>query len=319
MYKYIIRRLLLFVSSLLGVSLAIFLLLRIIPGDVAAVLLAGPTGEADYTQADLIELRETLGLDKPIPVQYGIWMWNMTRGDFGDSFVEQRPVRDMVMERFPVTIELAAFTLIIIVGIAVPVGIIAALKQDTMTDYVLRGIAILGLAAPSFWIGLMVILFLSIVFGWLPPIGFYHLWDDPAKSFQQLIFPSLALGFAINGLLLRMTRAQLLEVLREDYIRTARAKGLREQAVVLRHALRNALIPVVTVGGFLVAGLLSGSVAIELIFNLPGMGRTLITAVNTRDFPVIEIFVLFVALLYLSINLLIDLSYAWLDPRIRYE
>ncbi len=319
MRKYIIRRLALFIPSLIGASIGIFVLLRVIPGDVAAVILSGPSGEASFTREQVEDLRHELGLDRPIAVQYLDWVWGMVRLDMGTSFQDNYPVARTLKERFPRTLQLTVMTLVVIVGIAIPVGILAALKQDTWLDYALRGMAIIGLAAPSFWVGLIVVLVLSRYFDYLPPLGFVDLWDNPVVGFQQLIFPALALGFSTNGLLLRITRAQLLEVLREDYIRTARAKGLRERLVVLRHAVRNALLPVVTIGGFLVAGLLSGSVAIELIFGIPGMGQALITAIRLRDLPVVEVFVMFVVLLYLVINLVIDISYALLDPRIRYE
>ncbi len=319
MRQYIIRRLLLFIPSIIGASLGIFLLMRIIPGDVAALILSGDSGESDYTQEEVEELRHELGLDKNVLVQYGDWMWGMMRLDMGTSFLDNYPVSQTLRERFPRTLQLGALTLAVILIIAVPIGILAALKQDTFVDYILRGVAIVGLAAPSFWVGLMVVLILSKWFNYFPPLGFVNLWDDPVVGIQQLIFPAVALGFAINGLLLRITRAQLLEVLREDYVRTARAKGLRERAVVMRHAVRNAMLPVVTVMGFLVAGLLSGSVAIELIFGIPGMGQTLIQAVRLRDLPIVEGFVLFVVVLYLVINLVIDISYAWLDPRVRYD
>ncbi len=319
MRKYIIRRLALFIPSLIGASIGIFVLLRVIPGDVAAVILSGPSGEASFTREQVEDLRHELGLDRPIAVQYLDWVWGMVRLDMGTSFQDNYPVARTLKERFPRTLQLTVMTLVVIVGIAIPVGILAALKQDTWLDYALRGMAIIGLAAPSFWVGLIVVLLRSRYFDYLPPLGFVDLWDNPVVGFQQLIFPALALGFSTNGLLLRITRAQLLEVLREDYIRTARAKGLRERLVVLRHAVRNALLPVVTIGGFLVAGLLSGSVAIELIFGIPGMGQALITAIRLRDLPVVEVFVMFVVLLYLVINLVIDISYALLDPRIRYE
>ena len=319
MRQYIIRRILLFFPSLIGASLAIFILLRIIPGDVAAVILAGDSGESDYTREEVEELRHELGLDKNIMLQYRDWMWGVIRLDMGTSFLDNYPVADTLKQRLPRTLQLAGLTLVVILGIAIPIGIIAALKRDTWVDYILRGIAILGLAAPSFWVALMLVLIISKYFNYFPPLGFVNLWDEPTVSFQQLIFPAAALGFATNGLLLRITRAQLLEVLHEDYIRTARAKGLRERVVVLRHAVRNSLLPVVTIGGFLVAGLLSGSVAIELIFGIPGMGQTLIQAVRIRDLPIVEVFVLFVVLVYLVLNLIIDISYAWLDPRVRFD
>jgi peptide/nickel transport system permease protein len=202
--------------------------------------------------------------------------------------------------------------------IAIPIGIIAAVRQDGWLDFILRTFAIVGLAMPSFFVGLLVILGLSVYIGWLPPVGFTSLWDDPITSIQQLLLPAVALGFSSNGLLLRITRTQLLEVLREDYVRTARAKGLTERVVIMKHAVRNALLPVVTVGGTQIGFLFSGTIVIETLFNLPGLGRGLINALNTRDLPVIQIYIMYFALVALVANLIVDLTYAWLDPRIRY-
>lgn len=319
MRKYIIRRLLLFIPTLVGVSIAIFLLLRVIPGDVAEVILAGPGGEASYTPQEVGELRERLGLNRPLYLQYVYWVSDLVRGDLGTSFATRRPIAQELKRQFPVTLQLALFTMVVVSLIAIPVGVLAAVKRDSVVDYVLRGIAILGLAAPSFFVGLVVVLIVSRYFEWLPPLGYAHIWNEPFKGFQQLIVPAIALGFSSNGLLLRMTRTQLLEVLREEYVRTARAKGLTENVVIVRHAMRNALLPVVTVGGLQIGGLFSGAVVIETIFNLPGVGRGLIQAVFTRDLPLIEAYVMYFAVVALVANLLVDLTYGWLDPRIRYE
>ena len=318
MRKYILRRVLLFVPTLLGVALVIFILLRILPGDVAVQILAGPNGEAEYTQEDLERLRERLGLNDPVHVQFVNWIWDFARGDLGHSFATNRPVWGELKRQFPVTLQLAFLTAIVVTVIAIPIGIIAAVKQDGWLDYILRTFAIIGLAMPSFFVGLLVILGLSVYVGWLPPVGFTSLWQDPVKSIQQLILPAVALGFSSNGLLLRITRTQLLEVLREDYVRTARAKGLAERVVIMKHAVRNALLPVVTVGGTQIGFLFSGTIVIEILFNLPGLGRGLINALNTRDLPVIQIYIMYFALVALVANLIVDLTYAWLDPRIRY-
>ena len=318
MRKYILRRVLLFVPTLLGVALVIFILLRILPGDVAVQILAGPNGEAEYTQEDLERLRERLGLNDPVHVQFVNWIWDFARGDLGHSFATNRPVWGELKRQFPVTLQLAFLTAIVVTSIAIPIGIIAAVKQDGWLDYILRTFAIIGLAMPSFFVGLLVILGLSVYVGWLPPVGFTSLWQDPVKSIQQLILPAVALGFSSNGLLLRITRTQLLEVLREDYVRTARAKGLAERVVIMKHAVRNALLPVVTVGGTQIGFLFSGTIVIEILFNLPGLGRGLINALNTRDLPVIQIYIMYFALVALVANLIVDLTYAWLDPRIRY-
>ena len=318
MRKYVLRRLFLFVPTLVGVSIAVFVLMRIIPGDIAALILSGPSGELTYTQEDVEELREQMGLNQPIYVQYTAWMWEFIRGDLGRSFVTKREIADQIKRQMPITVQLAMFSLVVISIISIPIGVLAAVRQDSFVDYILRGFAILGLAMPSFFVALLVVLFLSTVFNWSTPLGFVHLWEEPTKSFQQLIFPAIALGFASSGLLVRMTRAQLLEVLREDYVRTARAKGLGEKAVVLRHAVRNALLPVITIGGTQIGFLFSGTVIIETIFNLPGVGRGLITALNSRDLPAIQVYIMYFAMIALVANLIVDLTYAWLDPRIRY-
>ena len=319
MRKYIARRILLFIPTLAGVSIGVFLLLRVIPGDVAQVILAGPSGEASYTLQDVEELREKLGLNDPLYLQYGNWVSDLVRGDLGTSFATRRPIAQELKRQFPVTLQLAFFTMVVVSLIAIPIGVLAAVKQDSAADYILRGIAILGLAAPTFFVGLVVVLVVSRYIGWLPPLGYVHIWDQPFKGFQQLIFPALVLGFSSNGLLLRMTRTQLLEVLREDYVRTARSKGLSENVVIVRHAMRNALLPVVTVGGLQLGGLFTGAVIVETIFNLPGIGRGLIQGVFSRDLPLIEAYIMYFTVVALVANLLVDLTYAWLDPRIRYE
>ncbi len=308
----------LFVPTLLGVSIAIFTLLRVIPGDVAALMLGGAEGEGSYTQEDLERVREQLGLNDPIYVQYGTWIWQLVRFDLGDSIALGRPIAGEIKRQFPITIQLAAFTAVVVSLIAIPVGVLAAVKQDTWIDYILRSIAVVGLAAPSFFVGMLIILGLSLYFRWIPPIAFVNLWDNPTVAFQQLIFPAVALGFASQGLLLRMTRTQLLEVLREDFVRTARAKGLEERAVIMRHGVRNALLPVVTIAGVQVGFLFSGTVVIETVFNVPGIGRGLIQAMFIRDLPMIQAYIMYFALVALTANFLVDLTYAWLDPRIRY-
>ncbi len=318
MRKYVLRRLFLFIPTLFGVSIAVFVLLRIIPGDIAALILSGPSGELTYTQEDVEQLREEMGLNNPIYVQYADWMWDFIRGDLGRSFLTKFEIADQIKRQMPITVQLAGFSMVVISIISIPIGVLAAVRQDSFVDYILRGFAILGLAMPSFFVALLVVLLLSVVFDWSTPLGFVHLWEEPTKSFQQLIFPAIALGFSSSGLLVRMTRAQLLEVLREDYVRTARAKGLGEKAVVLRHAVRNALLPVITIGGTQIGFLFSGTVIIETIFNLPGVGRGLISALNSRDLPSIQVYIMYFAMIALVANLIVDLMYAWLDPRIRY-
>ena len=303
----------------MGASLVIFVILRVIPGDVAAIILAGPSGDATYTQEDIDNLRETLGLNKPLPLQYLDWAYGMIRFDLGNSYVSNKPIARSIRQQFPVSLELGIFTIVVTWIIAVPIGILAAIRQDGIADYILRGIAIIGLAMPSFFVGLLVILFLSVLFNWIPPIGFTHLWQDPGVSFQQLLFPAVALGFSVNGTLLRMTRTQLLEVLRDDYVRTARAKGLSERVVILRHALRNALLPVVTIAGAQMGLIFSGTIVIENIFSIPGIGRGVLQAMTFRDLPTVQAYLTYFVLVALVANLLVDLTYAYLDPRIRYS
>lgn len=298
----------------MGISVAVFVLLRIIPGDAASSIL-----EDNYNQESAALIREQLGLDDALHIQYAKWISRLVRFDLGNSVGTNRPISELLRRQFPVTLQLAGFTLLIVIATAIPVGIIAAMKQDALADYTLRSISILGLATPSFFAGIIVILVLSVYFDWIPPIAFVNIWEEPWKGFQQLIFPSLALGFTSQGLLMRLTRGQLLEVLRQDYVRTAYAKGLPHRIVILRHAVRNSLLPVVTLGGSQIGALLSGAVAIELVFNLPGVGRALISAVRIRDLPVIEVYVMYFAVVVLIVNLLIDLTYAWLDPRIGYD
>jgi ABC-type dipeptide/oligopeptide/nickel transport system permease component len=215
--------------------------------------------------------------------------------------------------------QLAIFSFFSVAAFGIPIGVLAAVRQDSWIDFVLRGWAILGLAMPTFLVGLLVILYLSTQLRWMPPVGFTHLWENPIISFQQLIIPAIALGFSSNGILLRMTRTQMLEVLRDDYVRTARAKGLAERIVIWRHALRNALLPVVTTLGGLMGGLLTGTVVIELIFSVPGVGATLVQAILNRDLGVVQVYVLYFAFMALVVNLIVDITYAWLDPRIRYD
>ena len=318
MKKYIGRRLVLFIPTLLGVSIAIFILLRVLPGDPAEAMLAGPEGDAFFSEEDLQRVREQMGLDKPIYVQYLSWIGGLLTGDLGFSVAKGRPIADDMKRQFPVSLQLGIFAIMITWIIAIPIGILAAVKQDGWVDYIMRGVAIMGLAMPSFFVGLLVILVLSQFFNWLPPFAFTHFWSNPVISIQQLIFPALALGFSSNGTLLRITRTQLLEVLREDYVRTARSKGLAENVVIWRHAVRNAMLPVVTIAGAQIGLIFSGTVVIENIFGIPGIGRGLLAALTTKDLPMIQVYIVYFASVALVANLLVDLSYAWLDPRIRY-
>ncbi|MBI2906658.1 MAG: ABC transporter permease [Chloroflexi bacterium] len=319
MQRYVIRRLVLFVPTLLLVSLIIFTVLRIVPGDVAAVILSGPEGERHYTQEELEQVRSQLGLNDPIYVQYGRWIWQFLSVDLGSSLFKNVSVSEELASRLPVTFELALISLLISLVVAVPLGIIMGMRQDTWTDYVLRVVSIGGLTFPPFWTGSLIILGLVLVFRWMPPVTWVNLWEDPWGNLQLLIFPALALGYFHAAVISRMVRSTMLEVLRQDYIRTARAKGLREWVVLMRHALRNALLPVVTIASLQLGSLLSGSVVMEWLYTLPGMGSGLIDSLQNRDYPIVQAFIVLIAVFLLAINLAVDIVYSWLDPRIRYE
>ncbi len=318
MRAYVIKRLLLFIPTIIGASIVIFAMLRILPGDVAATILQAGDPESTVTEEARLRVAEKLGLDTPIYLQYLEWVWGLIRFDLGDSYILGTPVVDQLKLQFPVTMHIAVLSAFFVAIISIPIGVLAAVYQDKWPDYILRSIAIVGLAMPGFFVGLLFVLILSIVFEWLPPFGFVYVWQDPWLSFQQTVFPALAIGFSSSGYILRMTRGQMLEVLRDDYVRTARAKGLSERTVILRHALRNALLPVITLFGFQVAFLFGGTVVIEIIFAIPGMGNALIESVLLKDLPVVQTYVMYIILLVMTVNLLVDMAYAWLDPRIQY-
>ncbi len=318
MTEYVLRRLLLFVPTLVGVSLTIFVIMRVIPGDPALIILGGGAGATSFTEADLQRLHQQLGLDKPLPVQYLDWIAAAARFDFGTSLRYNTPVVDEIAKRLPVTIELSIVSTLIALIAGIPLGLLAGLRQNTWVDHNTRLLAVIGLAMPSFWAGTLLILILSAWFNWVPPLGYVPITADPWKHLQQMGPPSLVLGYSFAAFVARITRAQVLEVLRQDYIRTAYSKGLREQEVARRHALKNALLPVVTLSGLHLGALLGGSVTIELIFSLPGVGRLLIDALGYRDYSTIQALVLLIAAIFLSVNLLVDIALAWVDPRIRY-
>jgi len=316
MRTYITRRVLHGLLVLWLVSLAIFSLVRILPGDAVIMQLdqaAAPTPEA------LKRARQELGLERPFLAQYRTWITGVVQGDLGRSLITRRPVTQELMKRINLTLHLAVMSMIIALLIALPIGVLSAVKQDTMSDYVGRLFAILGLSLPDFWLATVVITFLAIWFQWIPPIGFAPLWVDPVRCLSQLLIPAVIIGARLAAVSMRMTRSSLLEVLRQDYIRTARAKGARERAVIVRHALKNAFIPVVTVLGQQFSVLLGGTVIVEFIFLQPGVGSLILDAVLLRDYTLIQGAVLFFATVIVVTNLLVDLSYAWLDPRIRYR
>jgi peptide/nickel transport system permease protein len=316
MGNYIARRILQGLLVLFLVSFLVFALVRILPGDAILMQLdqaAAPTPE------NLEKARQELGLDRPFLEQYHTWMAGVLRGDLGYSLTSRRPVSQELLKRVSLTSHLAVLSLLIALLIALPIGVLSAVRQDTVADYLGRLFAILGLSLPDFWLATVVITFLAIWFRWIPPIGFAPIWVDPARNLSQLLIPAVIIGARLAAVSMRMTRSSLLEVLRQDYIRTARAKGLRERAVIVRHAFKNAFIPVVTIIGQQFSVLLGGTVIVEFIFLQPGVGSLMLDAVQLRDYTLIQGAVLFFATVIVVMNLLVDLSYAWLDPRIRYS
>jgi peptide/nickel transport system permease protein len=319
MHQYVARRLLLFVPSLLGASILIFVLLRLVPGDIAEIIVYQAGAESSTVQQlQVREIRAELGLDRPIAVQYLAWLGNALRGDFGHSYLQKRPVTEILRERFPRSLELAFLTLVVAVVWAVPLGVVSAVRQNTWADYLVRVVSISGLSLPIFFTGVLILWGLVRFFRWLPPLEFVSLFDDPAENLKQLVFPTLAQAFYISAPIMRLTRSQMLEVVRQDYVRTARAKGLADGAVMYRHALSNSLLPVVTFVGWWGGRLLGGIVIMEIIFAVPGMGTALVQAVSNRDYPTVQAIVFVMALIFLTLNLLVDLLCGWLDPRIRY-
>jgi len=316
---YILRRLALFVPTAFGVSVFIFLMLHVIPGDYAtSVLLRGRDRTIIATQADFDRIREQLGLDGSLPRQYIRWAGNFVQGDFGESWTNKRPVIDRMAPRIALSAELAFLSIVLAMIIAIPGGIIAAVKQDTWIDYTLRTLSMGFDSAPNFWLALLLIVGLLWAFDWIPPISYRTPWENPWQNFQILIFPALIIGARSSAGMLRMTRSSVLEVLREDYVRTANAKGLARPNVLFIHVLRNAMLPVITLAGFEVVILMGGLVVIEQVFNLPGIGKLLIQGVAARDYPVIQAIIMFVAGIVLVANLVVDVLYSWFDPRIRY-
>jgi peptide/nickel transport system permease protein len=318
MQAYIVRRLLALIPTLFFASLIVFVTVRLIPGDIIDMMLSQNDIAADKFSRD--QLVAALGLDKPIWKQYLNWIGNiLLSGDFGRSLWQNTPVSELLLARLPVTFELAAMALLVALIVAIPIGAYSAMRQDTAGDYIGRSFSILMLAVPSFWMGTMVMVFPSIWWGWSPDVKFVPFTQAPLHNLKQMIIPAIILGTALSAVCMRLTRTMMLEVLRQDYIRTAWAKGLPERLVVARHALKNALIPVVTLIGLQAPVLLGGSVIMEQIFVIPGMGLLLLDAVNQRDYPIITGVFLIVGVAVMLINLLVDLSYGLLDPKVRYR
>ena len=318
MQEYIIRRVLLAIPTLIGAVTLVFLVMRILPGDIAALMLqgSGEIGvEADPEQ--LQALREQLGINKPLYAQYVTWLWDAIRFDFGDALWTNRPVWEEFKLRYPLSLSILVLAMITALSIAIPAGIISAVKQDTWIDYSLRIFTLAGLSIPSFFVAILVILYLLRYYGWTTPLEYEPIWKDPWQNFQRLIFPSLAIGYRLSAIGARMTRSSMLEVMREDYVRTARAKGLREQMVIWRHALKNAILPVLTLIGIELLVLFSGVVIVETLFIIPGVGKLLVDSLFRRDYIIVQGLIFVFAIFVLFVNLAVDLSYAFFDPRIR--
>jgi peptide/nickel transport system permease protein len=316
MLRYTLSRILLTIPTLLGVAVLVFFMLRIVPGDVVEIKLRGDGGSV--TQEVVEAERKRLGLDKPLATQFGEWMLGVVTLNFGKSMWTERPVTEEIGLRFELSLQVAIMATIIAVLIAIPLGTMAALFRDTWVDYMVRIVTIGGLSIPSFWFGMLIMLSLLAFFNWLPPITFTPIYVDPVANLTQLIWPALAVGYRYCAVVARMIRSSLLEVLNEDYIRTARAKGVYEKLVISRHALRNALLPAITVIGLEFTFLIGGLVVTEQVFNLNGIGQLFVQSISRNDFTLIQGMVMLIAAFYVFINLAVDLLYAVFDPRIRY-
>jgi peptide/nickel transport system permease protein len=313
--KYIARRVALMVPALLGISLAVFLLLRFIPGDVVDVLVGSELTLAPDVRASL---RKVLGLDEPMPIQYLNWIWDLVRGNLGRSLRSGQSVLQIIVQRLPVTSELAVLSLTVAIILAVPLGVISAARRNSALDLAARVFGLLGLSFPTFWFATMLILGASLMFKWLPAVSFVGFTDDPVQNLAQMALPTISLALPLMAITTRLTRSAMLEVLQQEYVRTARAKGLRNRSVIYRHALRNALIPVITITGIQLGQLFGGAVVVEQIFGLPGIGLLLLNGIYQRDYPVVQGGIMFLATTFLLLNLLVDVLYAYVDPRIRY-
>jgi peptide/nickel transport system permease protein len=311
---YLIRRLLLMVLTLFGMSVLIFVMLRIVPGNISDILFdsAGMVNPADKKKLEM-----ELGLDQPIVVQYLSWIGGLLRGDLGYAYVSEKPALDEILPRIPITAKLAGLALFFSVLLGVPLGVISAVRQNTALDYVLRVVSLSGLSLPSFWLGLLILMFFVQYRGWIP---IYN--DQPASLWDELVLlsiPAAAVGFRASALIMRLTRSSMLEVLRQDYIRTARAKGASAAAINYDHALRNAVLPVITIIGIEAAFLIGGLIVTETVFNIPGVARFLVEAIRWRDYPIVQNLVMFIAFVVIVVNFMVDMAYAVLDPRIKYE
>jgi peptide/nickel transport system permease protein len=315
---YILKRLLAMIPTLLGVAVLIFVLLRVVPGDVVEARFL--TQGSQFQSQELMDIeKKKLGLDQPLWKQFTGWMWGLLHLDFGLSMWTGAPITEEIKLRFALSLQLALMATLVATLLAIPLGILAAVKQDTWVDYAVRVFSIAGLAMPSFWLGILLILVLLVVFHWLPPMVFTPLWVNPWENLAQLIWPALAVGYRYSAVSTRMMRSAMLEVLREDYIRTARAKGLWLKLILSRHALKNAMLPVLTIISLEFAFLLGGLVVTEQVFNLNGLGMLFVESIARRDYTLTQALVMLVATFFLVVNFAVDIAYAWLDPRIRYR
>jgi len=312
MLTFVVRRAAQIVPTLFFVSMLIFGLQQLLPGDPALVL----AGE-EHDPTVVSYLREKLHLDQPLPVRYGYWIKGVLQGDLGESMRQQKPVLELILQKLPVTLELAFLAILIALAIGIPAGIISAVKRNTAWDYAANAVALWGLSTPNFWLGIMLILLFSVTLGWLPASGYVSPFEDLKANLASLIMPAFVLGNAIAAVLMRHTRSAMLQVLSSDYVRTARAKGLPEWRVVMQHALRNALIPVITLGALELGTLLSGAVLTEQVFTIPGFGKLIVDAVFNRDYSVVQGVVLFTATAYIVLNLVADVAYVLVNPRMR--
>ncbi len=319
MQTYILRRLALAVPTVIGVTILIFVAMRLLPGDPLEQIFGENTGIYVLSEAELEAARKSLGLDKPLVIQYLTWMGDVLRGDMGSSFWTDQPISATILRRGPLTMQIGIAAVLISWIVGLPIGILAAAWRNSPLDYVARFFITLFMAIPSFWLGMTFILVTVIFFSWKPPITVVNIWDDPYRNFQIMIGPSIALGVGLGAFIARMARTQFLEVFREDYVRTARAKGLDERVVMWRHVVRNALLPVITLSGLQFAFLLGGSVAVERAFSVPGLGTALVGGIEERDWMIIQNLVLLYAVVFVFINLIVDLAYGVIDPRIRYQ
>lgn len=320
MQTYVANRILIAIPTLIGISILIFLAMRVIPGDPLAIVENASTGSVTILSAEELQrARESLGLNDPYHVQYLRWMGDVLRGDFGRSFWRDEPIRDLILRRAPISLQIAVMAVLLSWLIGVPLGVLSAANRNGRLDWLARGLTTLFQAVPAFWIGLVVVLVGVLVFTWRPPLTIVYLWDDPMRNLTMTVGPAGALGIGIAAGMARLTRSAVLEALYQDYARTARAKGLRERAVVWRHVLRNALLPVITVTGLTFGGLLGGAVTVERAFGFPGLGGALVSALGERDWVMIQGLVLIYGVISVVMNLIVDVSYGLLDPRIRYQ